>query len=413
MSSINHITGGIVITGIFTSFWEINILSKSWYLITCIFFSLLPDIDHPKSFIGKLFPPISKYLDRNYGHRTISHGLLFFISSIIIILFIEKILLNTTKYTLIAFFAYLSHLLFDMMTIQGIPLLYPFKRNPCVIPGNPDLRFKSGHFNSEALIFFFLIILGFTCKDLFKEGFWTSYNKAFSSPRHLAKEFRKSTKLISVNYHFLFNGITKEGKGYLIGVEKQQLFIYDNKYNITSIPFSAVIYDLKYQKTPKEFKIEKFHFSSIDLKTLKDIIKDKPIIKLRLNSESDFIHNTKEAISSKQITFNYITNPEIKLQNPQKERIIKELSKLNQNLIKQQNKEQLLINNISRLRQNLNKNNLYEREKNTIELKKLIKELEKLRSLNLCDGLKNKTRILKESLNKESKLDGYVIYVLV
>ena len=48
MSNINHIAGGIVLTGIFTSFWDINVLSKTWYLITCIFFSLFPDIDHPK-----------------------------------------------------------------------------------------------------------------------------------------------------------------------------------------------------------------------------------------------------------------------------------------------------------------------------------------------------------------------------
>ncbi|MCP3660429.1 MAG: hypothetical protein GY830_09045, partial [Bacteroidetes bacterium] len=111
MSNINHITGGIVLTGIFTSFWDINILSKTWYLITCITYSLLPDIDHPKSFIGTILKPISKYIDRNYGHRTITHGLTFFFAIIIITYITEKTILKTTTYTMIAFFAYLSHLI--------------------------------------------------------------------------------------------------------------------------------------------------------------------------------------------------------------------------------------------------------------------------------------------------------------
>ena len=102
------------------------------------------DIDHPKSFLGRVFPFISQYLDRNYGHRTITHGLIFYIITIILTCVIEKATLKTSRYTLIASFSLLSHLLFDMMTVQGIPLLYPFRRNPCVIPGNPELRFKSG-----------------------------------------------------------------------------------------------------------------------------------------------------------------------------------------------------------------------------------------------------------------------------
>ncbi len=94
-----------------------------------------------------------------------------------------------------------------MMTVQGIPLLYPFKRNPCVIPANPELRFKSGNFHTESIIFCILFILGFTCKDLFKNGFWTSYNKAFGSIKHLAKEFRRTTKLIKVHFHYSINGV--------------------------------------------------------------------------------------------------------------------------------------------------------------------------------------------------------------
>ena len=36
--------------------------------------ALLPDIDHPESLIGRVFLPLSKYIQRKYGHRTVTHS---------------------------------------------------------------------------------------------------------------------------------------------------------------------------------------------------------------------------------------------------------------------------------------------------------------------------------------------------
>ena len=54
MTSINHVAGGIAFTGVFSSFWNLNIFEKPEYLIATVVFSVLPDIDHTKSPIGKL-----------------------------------------------------------------------------------------------------------------------------------------------------------------------------------------------------------------------------------------------------------------------------------------------------------------------------------------------------------------------
>jgi len=265
-------------------------------LVTCIIFSLFPDIDHPRSFLGKIFFPISKYLDRNFGHRTLTHGLLFFSITVLVALTIEKHFLKITKYTLIISFSYLSHLLFDMMTIQGIPSFYPFKRNPCVIPGNPELRFKSGNFHSETIIFCILIVLVFTCKDLFKQGFWTSYNKAFGSIKHVAKEFKRSSKLIKIEYNLLVNGKTHIGEGYVVGVERNRLHIY-TKTDIITIPFTAIIYSLKYQKTEKDIKAIDKYFFDVDIDFLNQTLQNKAIITLRLNSKSEIIIKNKNQTS--------------------------------------------------------------------------------------------------------------------
>ncbi len=409
MSSINHITGGIVLTGIFTSFWDINILSKTWYLITCITFSLFPDIDHPKSFIGKIFKPISKYIDRNYGHRTITHGLIFFITTIFIIYIIEKTLLKTTVYTMIAFFAYLSHLILDMMTVKGIPLLYPFKRNPCVIPANPELRFKTGNFQTESIIFCILTVIGFTCKDLFKQGFWTSYNKTFKSIKHLVREFKRSTKLINVNYHLIINGQTQIGKGLLIGVNNRNLKILTSNETITSLSFSAIIKDLEYQKTNQDFKIKQKYFFSTDLEAFYKFINNKPIIKLSINSNVDF--KTKKGNIGKQVELKYKLNPQIIPSNHIKNRIKEEILTLKAEQKGFKDKNKYLIGNILTIRKNLIKFDLYRREMETIQLKKYIRELNKLKDTSIIIKLEKKIEHLKIKLKEKIEINGYITYL--
>lgn len=143
MNSPNHITGGTVFTGIFASFWDINIFDIN---ILCVvwFASLLPDIDHTRSPIGKLFYPISRYLDKKFGHRTITHSFLFLVITTIIVNSFASF-----HFTLVYVLAILSHFIFDMVTVKGIPLFYLFFKNPCVIPANPEARIRSGNNRSE------------------------------------------------------------------------------------------------------------------------------------------------------------------------------------------------------------------------------------------------------------------------
>ena len=51
--------------------------SFHWTVIFCAMLgSVLPDIDHPTSTVGRLVPWISKPLERNYGHRAVTHSFL-------------------------------------------------------------------------------------------------------------------------------------------------------------------------------------------------------------------------------------------------------------------------------------------------------------------------------------------------
>lgn len=72
--------------------------------------SILPDIDSRNSLLGKSLPFIPKLIK----HRTITHSLLFIIGCYFI------------NYYLMV--GCCVHLILDMMTKQGCPLLYPFNK---------------------------------------------------------------------------------------------------------------------------------------------------------------------------------------------------------------------------------------------------------------------------------------------
>lgn len=108
--------------------------------------SLLPDIDHPDSMIGRKVKPISIMLNKGLGHRGIMHSpfiymLIFMLFSILIEsqvsgMYLKTILMSFMIGLLSGTF---SHLFLDILTIGGIPLIYPFTKKKIRI-----FKFKSG-----------------------------------------------------------------------------------------------------------------------------------------------------------------------------------------------------------------------------------------------------------------------------
>jgi inner membrane protein len=84
--------------------------------------SLLPDIDLPTSAIGRPLFPISRAINEQLGHRTLTHSLLG-------VLLISVMLLPLFLLAPLIFWAlvigYVSHLLIDTENKAGIELLYP------------------------------------------------------------------------------------------------------------------------------------------------------------------------------------------------------------------------------------------------------------------------------------------------
>lgn len=94
---------------------------------------LLPDIDHPGSKIGRALYPVAWVVNKLFGHRGATHSLLaLFLTTVLFIL--PSLALDGyagfmyTQFAIGVSAGFVSHLILDMTTKSGIPLLYPFLR---------------------------------------------------------------------------------------------------------------------------------------------------------------------------------------------------------------------------------------------------------------------------------------------
>ncbi|MDD6489079.1 MAG: metal-dependent hydrolase [Clostridia bacterium] len=101
------------------------------------FGSLLPDIDHSGSTLGKLIKPISRHI----RHRGVTHSLIFLAVSMFISPYLAL--------------GVLTHIVLDLFNPKGVELFYPWKKNIKV----PIIsRFIKTNGIIEKLIFALLII---------------------------------------------------------------------------------------------------------------------------------------------------------------------------------------------------------------------------------------------------------------
>ncbi|WP_395479669.1 metal-dependent hydrolase [Candidatus Curculioniphilus buchneri] len=94
-------------------------------LLTC----LLPDIDHPRSILGYNLRWLSLLVTKIFGHRGFTHSLLAITMGIFFLTFLNlyksiDIPLDVLHAMIVG---YTSHIIADMLTPAGVPLLWPYR----------------------------------------------------------------------------------------------------------------------------------------------------------------------------------------------------------------------------------------------------------------------------------------------
>jgi inner membrane protein len=91
--------------------------------------ALLPDIDHPSSWVGRRVPVISRPLAAMIGHRGITHSALAVLACLIVLRLqgVSRAVIDPPV------IGYLSHLGADLLTSRGLRLAWPSRQRQ-VIP---------------------------------------------------------------------------------------------------------------------------------------------------------------------------------------------------------------------------------------------------------------------------------------
>ena len=126
--------------------------------------SLLPDIDTEASRIGRLVPFVSRRIEKRFGHRTLTHSLLFIVFLAVTLSPLLLLNLNlelSLDLYLCLIVGYATHPFLDTMTVNGVRLFYPFSELKCVFPlevNQPHrYRVQSGSKVDKMLAVIFLI----------------------------------------------------------------------------------------------------------------------------------------------------------------------------------------------------------------------------------------------------------------
>ena len=223
----------LVILAVFGVQWSLH-----WTIILfAILGAIIPDIDHPKSIIGKLFYFISAPIERRYGHRTITHsliGLAIFTVLFAVIIGLISFLPQISAWGWIdlpirwiaAFsISYFSHLVLDMFNKRGSQMFWPDPGRD-VIPRNPKFRSESGS-KGEVLIFCILLALMFLAFPVSKYGFASSLRWLLATPGSAIQEF----KSLKTHAYLDFEGVFREtkqpveGEGEILDVDYKRLVI--------------------------------------------------------------------------------------------------------------------------------------------------------------------------------------------
>ncbi len=116
--------------------------------------SLLPDVDLPTSKFGRVLFWLSTRLERDFGHRTITHS---FLALLVVALLAGPIYLLDPNWYWALLGGYWSHIWIDMLNLRGADLLWPSPLR-FVFPGNRNHRIEVGS-KAEMILMASLVVV--------------------------------------------------------------------------------------------------------------------------------------------------------------------------------------------------------------------------------------------------------------
>ncbi len=191
-----HIVFGVFsATGLFALF-SLSLHRDLPALGATIIGSLLPDIDSPRSSVGRILPFISIPIERRWGHRTVTHCLL--ATGLLAVVLLPVCFWKTTVYAALLL-GYLSHLLADCATKSGVPLFHPHP-TVCVLPGNSKYRVRTGSMAEQGVLLALLVMLALIFPLSSLGGTWRAIRYVMATQAAAYSDFRESSTEMMLDF---------------------------------------------------------------------------------------------------------------------------------------------------------------------------------------------------------------------
>ena len=227
MTLITHALGGVasiaLLDTVVTSFSP----DKFTFILGGVV-ATLADIDYSRSFIGRIFYPISRTIEANSGHRTITHSFLFaavfsaLLGSLLSIYFQESHL----RWFIIVFIPYCSHFILDWFTKEGCASYWPAKVW-CVLPAKRSFRISTGK-SGEFFFFIGLIALFTVLFTPTRNGLTVWFRSSFTQSKTDELE-RFQIKREQISHGYSKEELTKLYSTGVITKTEYNKFIYELK----------------------------------------------------------------------------------------------------------------------------------------------------------------------------------------
>lgn len=149
MLTATHATLAIASTSLLTG------TADPWVLGSAAIASQFPDIDTSGSVPGRIFHPISRWLESRYPHRSLTHS--FLATLIIAIATLPLWYIHKPQFYWALLIGYWMGWFGDVFTKSGVAAFFPHQAR-LVIPANPRLRLASGS-KAESIVLGILILI--------------------------------------------------------------------------------------------------------------------------------------------------------------------------------------------------------------------------------------------------------------
>ncbi|MBI2129367.1 metal-dependent hydrolase [Candidatus Woesearchaeota archaeon] len=126
MLFITHILFAFLLSLFAKDLFNLNLFNYLMFLAIILFFSIFPDIDTPRSKLGRRIRPLSNIIKSIFGHRKLFHSLFFIFLLFVFLFMLFNFINKSIIYAIIL--GYTSHLFLDSLTKEGINFLYPFSK---------------------------------------------------------------------------------------------------------------------------------------------------------------------------------------------------------------------------------------------------------------------------------------------